>query len=36
MSQLLVEYPLTSPHAWDNPLARGADGCCATETSHPR
>ncbi|MBF6208378.1 long-chain fatty acid--CoA ligase [Nocardia asteroides] len=26
MSQLLVEYPLTSPHAWDNPLARGADG----------
>ncbi|MGQ4600409.1 AMP-binding protein [Nocardia sp. R6R-6] len=26
MSQLLVEYPLTSPHVWDNPLARGADG----------
>jgi acyl-CoA synthetase (AMP-forming)/AMP-acid ligase II len=26
MSQLLVEYPLTGPHAWDNPLARGADG----------
>ncbi|MBF6228982.1 long-chain fatty acid--CoA ligase [Nocardia abscessus] len=26
MSQLLVEYPLTGAHAWDNPLARGADG----------
>ncbi|MEU6831510.1 long-chain fatty acid--CoA ligase [Nocardia beijingensis] len=26
MSQLLVEYPLTGPHVWDNPLARGADG----------
>ncbi|MGY1899395.1 class I adenylate-forming enzyme family protein [Nocardia gipuzkoensis] len=26
MSQLLVEYPLTCSHAWDNPLARGADG----------
>ncbi|MBF6194986.1 long-chain fatty acid--CoA ligase [Nocardia implantans] len=26
MSQLLVEYPLTRPHVWDNPLARGADG----------
>ncbi|MBF6337214.1 long-chain fatty acid--CoA ligase [Nocardia abscessus] len=26
MSQLLVEYPLTGPHAWDNPLARGVDG----------
>jgi long-subunit acyl-CoA synthetase (AMP-forming) len=26
MSQLLVEYPLTRPHACDVPLARGADG----------
>ncbi|MEU4345097.1 long-chain fatty acid--CoA ligase [Nocardia sp. NPDC023852] len=26
MSQLLIEYPLTRPHVWDNPLARGADG----------
>ncbi|MET9289730.1 class I adenylate-forming enzyme family protein [Nocardia beijingensis] len=26
MSQLLVEYPLTGPLVWDNPLARGADG----------
>ncbi|MEV6322673.1 AMP-binding protein [Nocardia sp. NPDC051787] len=26
MSQFLVEYPLTGPHVWDNPLARGADG----------
>ncbi|WP_107659060.1 class I adenylate-forming enzyme family protein [Nocardia suismassiliense] len=26
MSQLLVEYPLTHPHARDAPLARGADG----------
>lgn len=26
MSQLLVEYPFTGPHVWDNPLARGADG----------
>ncbi|WP_040782082.1 class I adenylate-forming enzyme family protein [Nocardia pneumoniae] len=26
MSQLLVEYPLTGPHVWDKPLARGADG----------
>ncbi|WP_036528000.1 class I adenylate-forming enzyme family protein [Nocardia sp. CNY236] len=26
MSQLLVEYPLSSPQVWDVPLARGADG----------
>ncbi|WP_225725011.1 MULTISPECIES: class I adenylate-forming enzyme family protein [unclassified Nocardia] len=26
MSQLLVEYPLSHPHAIDPPLARGADG----------